>query len=88
MSIIVDYEHSFSSYVTEANGLQDPLGIGAEFQTGGHVFTINFTNARAVSQFNTLSNPNAIWGRGEFRFGFTISRMFDFNPKKGDDKKW
>lgn len=86
MSILVDWEHPFSSYRTGANGFQDPLGFGAEFETGGHVFTLNFTNARAISQINSLSNSQASWGRGEYRFGFTISRMFDFNRKK--EKKW
>ncbi|HTI58391.1 DUF5777 family beta-barrel protein [Mucilaginibacter sp.] len=86
MSILVDWEHPFSNYRTSANGFQDPLGFGAEFETGGHVFTLNFTNARAISQINSLSNSQASWGRGEYRFGFTISRMFDFNRKK--EKKW
>ena len=86
MSILVDWEHPFSSYRTSANGFQDPLGFGAEFETGGHVFTLNFTNARAISQINSLSGSQASWGRGEYRLGFTISRMFDFNRKK--EKKW
>jgi len=86
MSLLVDWEHPFSSYRTSANGFQDPLGFGAEFETGGHVFTLNFTNARAVSQINSLSNSQASWGRGEYRLGFTISRMFDFNKNK--EKKW
>src|SRR3569833_300412 len=86
MSILVDWEHPFSSYRTSANGFQDPLGFGAELETGGHVFTLNFTNARAISQNNSLSGSQASWGRGEYRLGFTISRMFDFNRKK--EKKW
>jgi len=87
MSIVADYEHPFSNFRTSANGFEDPIGFGAEFQTGGHVFTLNITNARAVSQINTLSNSTSSYGSGQFRFGFTISRMFDFNPKK-EDKKW
>jgi hypothetical protein len=81
MSILVDYEHPFSAFRNGANGFQDPLGFGAEFETGGHVFTLNFTNAPAISQINTLSNSEASWFRGQYRFGFTISRMFDFNHK-------
>jgi len=88
MSLLVDYEHPFSNYSTKANGFEDPLGFGAEFETGGHVFTLNITNARAVSQINTLSASQASYGNGQFRFGFTISRMFDFNHKKDTEKKW
>lgn len=78
MSLVVDYEHPFSSF-RRANGFSDPLGFGIEVETGGHVFTLNITNARAVSEINSLSNSQADYGRGQFRIGFTISRMFDFN---------
>ncbi|MDB5023640.1 MAG: hypothetical protein JWP78_1395 [Mucilaginibacter sp.] len=81
MSILVDYEHPFSSFRSGANGFSDPLGFGIEEQTGGHVFTINITNARGISEINSLSGSQASYGRGQFRLGFTISRMFDFNHK-------
>ncbi|MDP9048412.1 MAG: DUF5777 family beta-barrel protein, partial [Bacteroidota bacterium] len=45
MGIVVDYAHSFSSFRTGANGFSDPLGVGLEMITGGHVFTVNITNA-------------------------------------------
>ncbi len=79
MSIIVDYEHPFSNFRTGANGFSDPLGFGIEVETGGHVFTLNITNANAISEINTLSASKSSYGRGQFRLGFTISRMFDFN---------
>lgn len=83
MSILVDYEHPFSTFrQNSANKFSDPLGFGIEVETGGHVFTLNITNARAVSEINTLSGSQASYGRGQFRIGFTISRMFDFNHKE------
>jgi len=85
MSFVVDYSHSFSSFRTGANGFSDPFGVGAEFQTGGHVFMINITNARATSQINSLSDSRADYGRGEYRVGFTISRSFDFSHKTKKD---
>jgi hypothetical protein len=87
MSIIADYEHPFSNYRTGANGFEDPIGFGAEFETGGHVFTLNITNARGISQINSLSDSQASYGRGQFRLGFTISRMFDFSKKKDNSQK-
>jgi hypothetical protein len=82
MSILVDYEHSISNFRTGTNGFSDPLGFGIEVETGGHVFTLNITNANSVSEFNTLSNTRQDFGRGQFRLGFTISRIFDFNHKE------
>jgi hypothetical protein len=80
MSVVVDYSHTFSSFRTD-NQFADPLGFGIEMETGGHVFTVNISNARAISAINTLSNSQADYGRGQYRLGFTISRMFDFNHK-------
>ncbi|MGN6397438.1 MAG: DUF5777 family beta-barrel protein [Mucilaginibacter sp.] len=85
---IVDYAHSFSSYQhTNGTGFSDPLGFGFEMETGGHVFTLNVTNARAVNEINYLSGTQSSYGRGQYRVGFTISRMFDFNRHKTDKKE-
>jgi hypothetical protein len=78
---ILDYAHPFSSFRNNTASFQDPLGIGYEVETGGHVFTLNITNANAVSEINYLSNTQERFSKGQYRIGFTISRMFDFNPK-------
>jgi len=54
------------------------LGFGLEFETGGHVFQLNFTNAKAIMPTDYIPfNTNANWFDGEFRIGFTISRIFN-----------
>lgn len=81
--IIVDYTHPFSSFRqngTGPNSFYDPLGVGIEIETGGHVFTINFSNAKAISETNYMSNTQSSWAKGQFRIGFTITRIFDLNP--------
>ncbi|TSD63444.1 hypothetical protein FFF34_017795 [Inquilinus sp. KBS0705] len=83
MGIVVDYVHPFSSF---RNNSIDPkfyngLGVGIEIETGGHVFTINFSNTQYISEFNYLNDTESSWGKGQFRLGFTISRIFDFNKK-------
>jgi len=85
MSILVDYEHPFSDFRTSDHGFYDPLGFGLEEETGGHVFTLNFTNSNSISQINTLSATQQSWTKGKYRFGFTISRMFDLKPKQHKD---
>lgn len=82
MGFIIDYAHPFSSFRNGANGFSDPLGVGIEIETGGHVFTLNITNSKAVSEINYLSNTMSDYFRGQYRLGFTISRMFDFNHKE------
>jgi hypothetical protein len=82
MGLIIDYAHPFSSFRTTSIGFYDPLGVGIEIETGGHVFTINVTNARAVSEINYLNDTQSNFSKGQFRIGFTISRIFDFNSRK------
>lgn len=83
MGVIVDYAHPFSAFRQNGiNGFSDPFGIGLEMITGGHVFTVNVTNARAISEINYLNNTQSDFFRGQYRIGFTISRMFDFSHKK------
>ena len=53
------------------------IGVGFEIDTGGHVFQINFTNARGISETDYIPNNQATWGDGDIRLGFTISRVFN-----------
>lgn len=53
------------------------IGIGLEIDTGGHVFQINFTNARGISETDYIPNNQATWGNGDVRIGFTVSRVFN-----------
>ncbi|HTK21850.1 MAG TPA: DUF5777 family beta-barrel protein [Mucilaginibacter sp.] len=82
MSVVVDYAHPFSSFRNNNASYSDPLGVGIQVVTGGHVFTLNVTNARAINEMNYLANSGSDFGRGQYRLGFTISRMFDFNHKE------
>lgn len=53
------------------------IGIGLEIDTGGHVFQVNFTNARGIAETDYIPNNQATWGDKEVRIGFTISRVFN-----------
>ncbi|WP_428330858.1 DUF5777 family beta-barrel protein [Mucilaginibacter sp.] len=90
LGIILDYAHPFSSFrqhATGDNAFYDPLGVGIEIETGGHVFTINFSNAKAISESSYLSDTQSKWTKGQFRLGFTISRIFDLNSKHKNNFK-
>lgn len=87
--IISDYFHSFrsqeSSDTWKNRGLpsRDVFGIGAEILTAGHVFHLNFTNARNVLENRFLPRTTDSWGKGQFRWGFTLTRNFTvFRDKK------
>jgi hypothetical protein len=90
MAIIADYFYNFRSkdskdYFKNQKGFRfyNPLGVGLEIETGGHVFNMIFTNATAILENQFIPNTSTSWTNGEFRWGFSISRTFTlFQPKK------
>lgn len=78
MAFVVDYFLSFSEFRSSGNGYYDALGLGIEIETGGHVFHINLTNSAGIIENDFIPNTNDSWGEGEYKFGFNISRVFNF----------
>ncbi|MEH3114007.1 DUF5777 family beta-barrel protein [Pedobacter terrae] len=58
------------------------LGAGLEFETGGHIFHLNFTNATAIQESQFITDTNTSWLKGQYRWGFSIARRFSFDKKK------
>ena len=83
MGIVLDYFHPFSTFRQNSNSprFYDGLGAGIEIETGGHVFTLYFTNVQAISEINYLNDTESSWSKGQYRLGFTITRIFNFNKK-------
>ncbi len=83
MAIIADYIYNFSELrkVNNDNGYYNALGAGVEFETGGHVFSLMFTNAEAIIESEYVSNTKKSWTKGGFRFSFNISRNFRLGKK-------
>ncbi|WP_262249128.1 DUF5777 family beta-barrel protein [Parapedobacter soli] len=82
MALVMDYFLPFRSpaskerYAEATTALYNPLGIGLEVETGGHVFNLNFTNATAIQEMQYIPETTSSWTKGQFRWGFTISRRF------------
>jgi len=55
---------------------KNPLSIGVDLETGGHVFQMHFTNARAMHEAGFLGQSTGDWGKGEIAFGFNLVRVF------------
>ncbi len=75
--IIVDATYPFSSIRTRANNYYPSVGVGLEIETGGHVFQVNFTNSRGITETDYIPYNQSSWAKGQFRLGFTISRVFN-----------
>ena len=77
MALVADVTVPFSNTITSDNGYSIPVGFGLEWDTGGHVFQLNFTNATGLFETDYIPYTITSWGEGEFRMGFTISRWFN-----------
>jgi Membrane bound beta barrel domain (DUF5777) len=91
---IADYFHAFRSQSSidalKAKGvrLYDALGMGLELLTPGHVFHVNFTNTHTILENRFIPRTTTSWGKGEYRWGFTVTRNFVlFRDKKRDTIK-
>ena len=83
LNLIVDYFHPFRREAVEDSfrikdniKFSDPLGIGFEIITSGHIFRLNFTNATEILENRFIPRTISSWGKGQFRWGFAISRNF------------
>ena len=56
----------------------DVAGAGFDIETGGHVFSVMFTNASGILENDFLVNTDDNWEKGGIKFSFIISRMFKF----------
>jgi hypothetical protein len=78
MAFVFDYFHTFSEFRDADNGYYDAIGAGIEIETGGHVFHINVTNSAGLIANDIIPSTTSDWGRGEYKLGFNISRVFSF----------
>lgn len=80
MGLIIDYVHTFSEFRDnyKPQNFYDPLGVGLEIETGGHVFHITLTNAAGIMENNYIPETTDSWENGGMKLGFNISRTFQF----------
>lgn len=61
----------------------NPLSLGFDIETGGHVFQIILTNSLAMVEKGFIGETTGQWLKGDIHLGFNISRVFTLdNPKK------
>ena len=72
-SINVDYGIHLNR--NSNSNFRNPLSIGVDLETGGHVFQMHFTNAQGMFE-DSFMQAEGDWGDGDFFFGFNLSRVF------------
>lgn len=72
LSVNLEYMHNFDT----PGFFENPLSVGLDVETGGHVFQLIFTNSQSMTESGYLTNASGNWGKGDFFFGFNLYRVF------------
>ena len=79
IAFVADYHPILSG---REPGTTDPLSLGIDIETGGHVFQLHFSNSQGMNERAFITETTNSWGKGEVRFGFNLSRVFNVGKKK------
>ena len=72
VSVNAEYFVNFDNHSFYKN----PLSLGVDIETGGHVFQLLFSNSQINSDIGYLTNASGEWGKGHIFFGFNLYRVF------------
>ncbi|MGB8190445.1 MAG: DUF5777 family beta-barrel protein [Chitinophagaceae bacterium] len=78
IALVADYHQILSGL--NKNIYHNPLSVGVDIETGGHVFQLHFSNAQGMNEKAFITNTLDKWG--DVRFGFNLSRMFVIKKPK------
>ncbi len=79
MALTLDYHHPFG-VLNQIN--TDPLSVGLDIETGGHVFQLQFSNATGMNERAYITQTTGNFFKGDIRFGFNLSRIFNIGKHK------
>lgn len=77
MHITADYFY----VANNAPGFHNPVALGIDLVTGGHVFQLYLNNAIGIIEKEFLTNTPSDVTKGQIRFGFTVMRSFVLKPE-------
>jgi len=80
VSFNVDYYMVFNK--DKSIKTYNPLSIGFDIETGGHVFQLHLTNAIGMNERAFITETTNRWSKGDIQFGFNISRAFQVKKRK------
>ena len=55
----------------------DPLTVGLDIETGGHVFQLVFSNSQPMNDVSYFTNGTGNWASKGIYFGFNVYRVFN-----------
>jgi hypothetical protein len=80
-NFILDYHYLSNKSDISTIRLYNPLGVGVEFVTGGHIFKLHATNSVGMIDKEFLLKTSDNFFKGDVRVGFTLIRSFAVKPE-------
>ena len=73
-SLNIDY----AAHLNRVNNFiyKNPLSVGVDIETGGHVFQMHFSSSQGIHEAGFLGNTTGDWTKGDVFFGFNLLRVF------------
>jgi hypothetical protein len=81
------YYRVLSADARRVDPYHNSLSIGFDIDTGGHIFSLHFTNSRPQIENGFIGETTFDWLKGDFCFGFNITRQF-YLGKKDKNVGW
>ena len=86
-SLALTAEYYYRVNPNENSIYTNPIAIGIDIETGGHVFQLHFTNAWGMIERAIITETSGDYFKGDINFGFNISRTFQLK-KPESTKAW
>jgi len=84
VSVNGEYYLTLNSF--ESVNTKNSIAFGVDIETGGHIFQLVLTNSRSMIEKGFIAETTGDFANGDIHFGFNISRAFQVNKSKYDQK--
>ncbi len=86
LAITFEYAYTAPKYYSPVGTpnygkFHNPIGVGIDMETGGHVFQLHFTNQFGMNEAQYIPYTTSDFVKGGIRLGFNISRVFAMGHK-------
>jgi hypothetical protein len=76
MSVNLEYAARMILIEGFVSPYHNPLSVGLDIETGGHVFQLVVSNSQPMNDVAVFSNASGNWNGGSLYFGFNMYRVF------------
>lgn len=76
MSVNLEYAARVITEEKDIDQYHNPLTVGLDIETGGHIFQLVFSNSQPMNDVAVFSTASGDWSKGKIYFGFNMYRSF------------